>query len=64
MHPLALLLPQLRQLWADTQRPTRLQSDNGLEFEGEVDALCRQLGVQRSHGRPYRPQTQVLLPRW
>ena len=57
------LLLQLRQIWADTQRPTRLQSDNGMEFEGEVGALCRKMGIRRSKGRPYRPQTQGCVER-
>jgi hypothetical protein len=51
---------QLRQLFADTQRPDRLQRDNGKEFDGAVKQLCIELGIATAHGRPYRPQTQVL----
>lgn len=56
-------LLQLRQLWADTQRPSKLHSDNGLEFEGAVSDLCRRLGIRRARGRPYRPQTQGCVER-
>lgn len=59
LHPPWLPAPQLRQIWADTQRPTALQSDNGLEFQGAVARLCKVKGVKTKHGRPYRPQTQV-----
>lgn len=56
-------LLQLRQLWADTQRPEKLHSDNGLEFDGAVARLCVRLGIKRAKGRPYRPQTQGLVER-
>ena len=52
---------QLRQLWADTQRPTKLHSDNGREFDGDVAALAKSLGVRTVHGRPYKPTTQGLV---
>ena len=50
---------QLRQLFADTQRPDRLHSDNGREFDGAVKELCDRMGIATAHGKPYHPQTQV-----
>ncbi len=46
------------KIWADTQAPSRLHSDNGKEFRGHVSRLCRAWGVKQVRGRPYRPQTQ------
>ncbi|PSC71918.1 Carotenoid cleavage dioxygenase 8 isoform B [Micractinium conductrix] len=57
----AEIAKHLRQLWADTQRPTKLHSDNGREFDGDVAALAKSLGVRTVHGRPYKPTTQGLV---
>ena len=35
-----------------------LHTDNGTEFKGEVEKLCKALGVELVHGRAYHPQTQ------
>lgn len=44
----------------DTQRPARLQSDNGTEFcAALMNSLCDLMGVEFAHGSVGHPESQV-----
>jgi len=49
--------------WAGVKLVT-LRSDNGSEFQGEVDLWLRSLGVQRQFSAPYSPQQNGKVERW
>ena len=54
----------VREWWYEWGRPDILHSDNGGEFSADLVAdLCLEWGVQKRHGRPYRPQTQGAIER-
>lgn len=51
---------QIYWIWMDTQRPARLQSDNGTEFcAALMNSLCDLMGVEFVHGSVGHPQSQV-----
>ena len=43
--------------------PDRLQSDQGLEFYGHVEGLCKRYKIRRIRSRPYHPQSQGKVER-
>ena len=40
-----------------------LQHDQGREFDGAVNKLCKKLGIKVIKGRPYHPQSQGKIER-
>ena len=41
----------------------RLQSDQGLEFHGRVENICKKYRIRRIRSRPYYPQSQGKVER-
>jgi hypothetical protein len=45
--------------------PKVISSDNGLEFvNSDVDALCKEFGIEQRHSLPYKPTTQGQIERF
>lgn len=44
--------------------PEELLSDNGTEFQGIVEAMCRMMGIDRTWSTPYHPKTNGLTERF
>ena len=43
--------------------PCVLQHDQGRQFDGAVNKLCKKLGIKAIKGRPYHPQSQGKIER-
>lgn len=48
----------LKDIFSEHGFPAIVQSDNGLEFMGDVQSLLKKKNVKIVKGRPYHPQTQ------
>lgn len=60
----ATVMRVVKRWWCEYGRPDILHSDNGGEFTADlIEELCVKWGVQKRHGRPYRPQTQGVVER-
>ncbi|KAL9953247.1 hypothetical protein ACROYT_G040633 [Oculina patagonica] len=47
----------------EPESPLILQSDQGSEFKGDVNRLCRKMQVKMINSRPYHPQSQGKVER-
>ena len=48
----------LSTIYKEHGPPRVLQHDQGREFDGAVNKLCKKLGIKVIKGRPYHPQSQ------
>lgn len=47
---------ELKKIYERDGPPNRLQSDQGLEFHGCVENICKKYKIRRIRSRPYHPQ--------
>ena len=48
----------LSTIYKEHGTPRVLHHDQGREFNGAVNKLCKKLGIKAIKGRPYHPQSQ------
>jgi len=53
----------LLKIYKEHGPPRVFQHDQGQEFDGAVDKLCKKLGIKVIKGRPYHPQSQGKIER-
>ena len=53
----------LSTIYKEHGPPRVLQHDQGREFDGAVNKLCKKLGIKVIKGRPYHPQSQGKIER-
>ena len=54
---------ELKKIYERDGPPDRLQSDQGLEFHGRVENICKRYKIRRIRSRPYHPQSQGKVER-
>ena len=54
---------ELKKIYERDGPPDRLQSDQGLEFHGHVENICKNYKIRRIRSRPYHPQSQGKVER-
>lgn len=54
---------ELQKIYERHGPPGRLQSDQGLEFYGRMENLCKKYKIRRIRSRPYHPQSQGKVER-
>ncbi|HRP37153.1 MAG TPA: DDE-type integrase/transposase/recombinase [Candidatus Dojkabacteria bacterium] len=54
----------LKNHYKDNPKPTILQTDNGPEFQTEVDALLKELGIKHVKSLAYKPTSQGAIERF
>ncbi|XP_078366006.1 SCAN domain-containing protein 3-like [Oculina patagonica] len=54
---------ELRGIYLEHGPPLVIQSDQGREFKGAVEKLCREMKIKTIHSRPYHPQSQGKVER-
>ena len=54
---------ELKKIYERDGPPDRLQSDQGLEFHGRVENICKKYRIRRIRSRPYYPQSQGKVER-
>ena len=54
---------ELKKIYKRHGPPDCLQSDQGLEFYGHVESLCKRYKIRRIRSRPYHPQSQGKVER-
>ena len=53
----------LIRIYREHDTPLVIQHDQGMEFDGAVSCLCKQLQIKVIKGRPYHPQSQGKVER-
>ena len=53
----------LIRIYREHDTPLVIQHDQGMEFDGAVSHLCKQLQIKVIKGRPYHPQSQGKVER-